>query len=224
MWQTHTTVGNVAEPSEPRQEPKAERPIETPEPTQDGAPRPLLFLDVDGPLNPYAAKPTRRPAGYATHWMRPSSWADSQPSRLFQLARHARSLRVWLNPAHGPKLLELQFDLVWATTWEHDANIWIGPVIGLPELPVVTFEPYLPADDDPDGLYWKTRTVVDYAAGRPFAWVDDYLTSADLLWCAENYPAPALLLPIDPACGLDDGDFAALAHWAALCGEGGADR
>ncbi|MDQ0932254.1 hypothetical protein QFZ49_002184 [Streptomyces turgidiscabies] len=28
--------------------------------------RPLLFLDVDGPLNPYAAKPEKRPDGYTT--------------------------------------------------------------------------------------------------------------------------------------------------------------
>ncbi|WP_199809663.1 hypothetical protein [Streptomyces sp. NRRL F-2799] len=28
--------------------------------------RPLLFLDVDGPLNPYAAQPERRPDGYTT--------------------------------------------------------------------------------------------------------------------------------------------------------------
>jgi hypothetical protein len=28
--------------------------------------RPLLFLDVDGPLNPYAAQPERRPEGYTT--------------------------------------------------------------------------------------------------------------------------------------------------------------
>jgi hypothetical protein len=29
--------------------------------------RPLLFLYVDGPLNPYAAEPERRPEGYLTH-------------------------------------------------------------------------------------------------------------------------------------------------------------
>lgn len=28
--------------------------------------RPVLYLDVDGPLNPYAAKPERRPESYAT--------------------------------------------------------------------------------------------------------------------------------------------------------------
>ncbi|CAM5271179.1 hypothetical protein GCM10010230_23460 [Streptomyces narbonensis] len=28
--------------------------------------RPLLFLDVDGPLNPYAAQPERRPHVYTT--------------------------------------------------------------------------------------------------------------------------------------------------------------
>ncbi len=31
--------------------------------------RPLLLIDVDGPLNPYAAPPHRRPDGYQTHRM-----------------------------------------------------------------------------------------------------------------------------------------------------------
>lgn len=39
--------------------------------------RPLLFLDVDGPLNPYAAKPTKRPDGYTTLRV-PRGSADSQ--------------------------------------------------------------------------------------------------------------------------------------------------
>lgn len=43
--------------------------------------RPLLYLDVDGPLNPYAAKPHRRPAGYATHRMKPEGWIAQHPVR-----------------------------------------------------------------------------------------------------------------------------------------------
>ncbi|MHC5261455.1 hypothetical protein ACYSUO_26520 [Streptomyces sp. UC4497] len=34
-----------------------------------------------------------------------------------------KPLRVWLNPNHGrPALDVLPFDLVWATTWEEEAN------------------------------------------------------------------------------------------------------
>ncbi len=34
--------------------------------------RPLLLVDVDGPLCPFAAAPEDRPAEYATHWMLPA--------------------------------------------------------------------------------------------------------------------------------------------------------
>ena len=179
------------------------------------AARPILFLDVDGPLNPYAAKPTRKPAGYVTHRMRPASWVASQPHGRPRPARYTRPLRVLLNPAHGPALLSLPVELVWATTWAHEANEWISPAIGLPQLPVVEW-PQHTRKQDPDGLFWKTHTLADYAANRPFAWVDDQLTAADWRWCAETHPAPTLLLPIDPAHGLSHGDFAALTRWIDL--------
>jgi hypothetical protein len=184
--------------------------------TPAGVPRPVLFLDVDGPLNPYAAKPTRRPPGYVTHRMRPASWIASQPHGRPRPTRYTRPLRVWLNPAHGPALLALPAELVWATTWQHEANEWIAPAIGLPELPVVEWPPQSDHKQSPDGLFWKTRPLIDYAAGRPFAWVDDQLTAADWRWCAEHHPAPTLLLPIDPARGLTDGDVAALTRWTYL--------
>lgn len=38
--------------------------------------RPLLLLDMDGPLNPYRAAPHERPAGYSTHRMRPTEWGN----------------------------------------------------------------------------------------------------------------------------------------------------
>lgn len=180
--------------------------------------RPLLFVDVDGPLNPYAAKPTRRPKGYVRHRMRPASWAANYPE--------AKPLRVWLNPAHGPKLLRLPVELVWATTWSHEANEWIGPEIGLPELPVVEWPERLSMASA--GLFWKTQPVVEYSAGRPFAWVDDQITEADVRWCEERYPASTLLLQIDPALGLQDPDFATIARWAegpaAAAGSTSADK
>ena len=182
--------------------------------------RPLLFLDVDGPLNPFAAKPTRRPDGYQTHRMAPRRWMQAQRERLSAEGRpfkRAKPLRVWLNPAHGPALLDLPVELVWATTWEQEANEWIGPVLGLPALPVVCWpQESARQEQERGGLFWKTRTLADYAAGRPFAWVDDQITMADWRWCATLYPAPTLLQFIRPARGLTAGDFATLDRWARL--------
>jgi hypothetical protein len=163
--------------------------------------RPLLLLDVDGPLNPYAAKPTRRPPGYRTYRMRPGGWDDPK----------LKPLRVWLNPDHGPRLLALPYDLVWATTWRGDANIWIGPALGLPELPFIDWPDTSAA---PEELHWKTQAAVDWAGGRAFAFVDDELSDADRDYVAAHHAGPALLLTIDPGIGLLPEDFARLTEWA----------
>ncbi|MEW1913049.1 hypothetical protein AB0442_32270 [Kitasatospora sp. NPDC085895] len=176
-------------------------------PDDDG--RSLLLLDVDGPLNPYRAKPQRRPEGYLTHRVKPASWLerhrDTPPARV-------KPLRLWLHPGHGPALLALPYRLVWCTTWQDEANEWIGPPIGLPRLPFVRW-PRM-HHGDPDGLHWKTRYLTEWAAGRPFAWVDDEIEPQDTAWIAAHHPAPALTLLIDHRHGLRAADFAALAHWA----------
>lgn len=138
--------------------------------------RPLLFLDVDGPLNPYAAKPEQRPPGYTTLRV-PQDDGASDDSRA--LSSRRRPLRVWLNPEHGRDLLRLDYELWWATTWMADANRWIAPVLGLPELPFVDFGDAL-LQDRPDGVHWKTAPLVDHADGRPFAWVDDEQSDLDV--------------------------------------------
>ncbi|MGW7528169.1 hypothetical protein [Streptomyces sp. NPDC054783] len=161
--------------------------------------RPLLFLDVDGPLNPYAAKPERRPEGCTT-------------IRVPLLAR--RPLRVWLNPDHGPALLRLGYDLCWATSWMAEANVWIAPVLGLPQLPYVDFGTGLFAER-PDGVHWKTEAIVAYAAGRPFAWVDDEQGAADTAYVTAHHTSAALLRHVDPRVGLRETDFTALRRFAA---------
>ncbi|MEV6511460.1 hypothetical protein AB0M61_35785 [Streptomyces sp. NPDC051642] len=162
--------------------------------------RPLLFLDVDGPLNPYAAQPERRPEGYATIRV-------TVPDR-------PRPLRIWLNPTHGPALLGLGYDLCWATTWMAAANRWIAPVVGLPELPYVDFGDRLFAER-PDGVHWKTEAIVAYAEDRPFAWVDDEQSAPDGEFVTAHHPGPALLHHVNPRLGLREGDFAVLAEFAA---------
>ncbi|WP_225947501.1 HAD domain-containing protein [Plantactinospora soyae] len=155
----------------------------------------MLFLDVDGPLIPFGA-PQPDPADQGPTHPPP---AGTNPL----LAR--------LNPRHGIQLLALPCDLVWATTWMADANEVIGPRLGLPELPVVDW----PGPDDDGPLHWKTRGLLDWAAGRPFVWVDDEITDADRSWVSSHHPGPALLRRVDPRRGLTDVDFAIIGNWLA---------
>ncbi len=157
------------------------------------AQRPLLFLDVDGPLIPFgAAEPYPR--------FGPDPGRDGNPL----LAR--------LDPAHGPRLAALPCDLVWATTWLADANDAIAPRLGLPPLAVVDWPE--PSDlDEHAGTHWKTPAVVDYAAGRPFVWVDDEITNADRTWVRAHHPGPALLHQVDPRVGLTAADYASVGGW-----------
>ncbi|MFC8227976.1 HAD domain-containing protein [Streptomyces sp. NPDC057287] len=164
--------------------------------------KPLLLIDIDGPLNPYAALSRRRtPQGYERHRMRPTGWDSGPP------------LPVLLNPDHGDELLTLtdRYELVWATTWKNEANEWIAPHLGLPPLPYIDWPDMHGVTGD--GTYWKTHHVVAYADGRPFAWIDDEVTDLDTAWVAAHHPGRALLRQIDPRVGLVRTDFDALADW-----------
>jgi hypothetical protein len=80
----------------------------------------------------------------------------------------------------------------------------------------VTWPEASAAEDEQDerhGLHWKTRTLAGWAAGRPFAWVDDEITGTDRAWVAVHHPGPALLHRIDPVAGLTDADYLTLDQW-----------
>ncbi|MEV7805477.1 HAD domain-containing protein [Microbispora sp. NPDC088329] len=155
--------------------------------------RPLLFLDVDGPLLPFGEDPHRAPRGTAPG------------------ARWAR-----LTATLGSRLAALPCELVWATTWEEEANAEVAPRIGLPRLPVVRWPEPADRDEREDrwfGLCWKTRTLVSWAGGRPFAWVDDEITGADREWVATHHRGRALLHRVESYRGLTDDDFTTLERW-----------
>lgn len=158
--------------------------------------RPLLLIDVDGPLNPYAASNNQLRKG--------------KQFRMYKLLEY----RVWLSRWHGEELLKLAdaFELTWCTTWSHHANTMIGPKIGLPDLPVVEFAEVRPWSDD--GTYFKTHEVVEYAAKRPFVWLDDEIDVPDFQYVGEHHDAPAKLIQIDPRTGLTQTHFDSVASWA----------
>ncbi|MFI6978789.1 HAD domain-containing protein [Embleya sp. NPDC050154] len=160
--------------------------------------RPLLFLDVDGPLLPFGA------AEYPTH--------GSDPERT---DADANPLLARADPEHGRRLLGLACELLWATAWMEEANRYISPRIGLPELAVVIWPEQSAVDDqdERDGLHWKTRTLVLRAAGRPFVWIDDEVTDTDRAWVAAHHDAPALLHHVDPHLGLTERDFTTITAW-----------
>jgi hypothetical protein len=160
--------------------------------------KPLLLIDVDGPLNPYANSHNQLRKGKVFH-----------PYKLL-------GFKVWLSRWHGEELLKLAdlYDLVWCTTWEHDANSLIGPRIGLPRLPVIEFNKTWKLPTRADGTYFKTHEVAKWVTGRPFAWVDDEVSQWDDAFFQDVCEAPYLLRKIDPVVGLADEDFVALRAWA----------
>lgn len=173
-------------------------------PVTDHVERPLLFLDVDGTLLPIGE--VQRPSTLE-EW--DEKWQNASNPHLARLT-----------PEHGPRLLALACEMMWATAWMGDANEVIAPLLGLPELPVVDMGE-LPGVDDPvwteqdeaAELHWKTRALVEVAAGRPFVWIDDEITEVDRTWVCGHHPGPALLHRVASETGLTDPDLAAVEEW-----------
>lgn len=159
--------------------------------------RPLLLLDFDGPLNPYRAKEI--PAGYVRH----------------EIVEGEKIWVVLLNPQHGVELNALaeMFDLVWATSWEHGANRLLGPLLGLPELPVIVWPPRESVSQVRRGS-WKTPHIAEWAGDRPFAWVDDEVNRHDRFYLAKALRTAHLVHRVEPHLGLAAPDFAVLHTWA----------
>ncbi|MEU8119739.1 HAD domain-containing protein [Spirillospora sp. NPDC049024] len=170
-----------------------------PRPGSRGA-RPLLYLDVDGVLNPEAPV-----AGFAEHAV--------------------GRLTVRINPAHAAWLRDLSvpYDLVWATTWEEHANRYIGPLLDLPRLPHVAISDYVPRPGDPRTPLLqlprmrKWAPILRHADGRPFAWVDDVIPLT-VRRQALPYRRGLRLVPVRPHEGLTRRHVDGLQRWAARLG------
>jgi hypothetical protein len=151
--------------------------------------RPLLAVDIDGVISLF---------GF-----------EEQPAhtrlQLVDGVPHAISLPV------GDRLLRLSehFELVWASGWEDKANFYLPDLLGLPELPHISFD----AAARSGGAHWKLGAMEAYAGERAIAWVDDNFDESCFEW-AERRAAPTLLVPTEPQLGLEEGHVDALTAWA----------
>jgi len=159
--------------------------------------RPLLLLDVDGVLNPWLM--SELPDGYQLHRI-----------GMFDVI-----LASW----HGPAILELceeaNLDLVWATTWEEDANREIAPRVGLPD--DLRWIPFPMDDDDPLVESRKLPAVRRWVQDRPCVWIDDDLWGDAWAWAAQRSGdgIPTLLVQPHPDEGLTPAHLAAVSSWVS---------
>ncbi|HEU4706571.1 MAG TPA: hypothetical protein VFS64_05260 [Solirubrobacterales bacterium] len=115
----------------------------------------------------------------------------------------------------GDRLLRLaeSFELVWASGWEDKANFYMPQLLGLPELPHISFDTRPSAG----GAHWKLPAIEAYAGARAIAWIDDNFDESCFAW-AERRPAPTLLVPTEPHLGLEEAHVTALESWALPLG------
>jgi HAD domain in Swiss Army Knife RNA repair proteins len=163
----------------------------------DLADPPLLLVDIDGVISLFSFDHHARPEG-SFHSI------DGIPHFLSSgAAEHLLALAP-------------NFELAWASGWEEKANEYLPHLLGLPELPYLSFERSVGRTN----AHWKLDAIDAYAgATRPLAWIDDAFNDACHEW-AEARMAPTLLVQTLPASGLTSREAEILERWAkSLQGE-----
>lgn len=160
---------------------------------------PLVVLDVDGVLNPFAMTDVS-----------PAAFEDFE-------AHEARGFVLRLSRAMGRRLSKLPAELCWATTWADTIDRDVSPYCDLPSGLRVAAWP--PAGGEAAQSNWKLvqlRRLVE-AEMRPFVWVDDDAMSwpdpdgTDAHAWSAGLTLPHLLLSPDPATGLTVGEIGRIA-------------
>jgi hypothetical protein len=110
----------------------------------------------------------------------------------------------------GPRLQRLAetYELVWASGWEDRANDHLPAILGVPELPYLSFDGRAQFGT----AHWKLEALDEYAGSRPLAWIDDSLDESCYEWAEEREP-PTLLVPTESDVGLLDAHVEALESW-----------
>jgi hypothetical protein len=160
--------------------------------------KPILAVDVDGVISLFGfdEPPPKKEAKFELVDGMVHCISLAAGSRLLRLAEH--------------------YDLVWATGWEEKANFYLPRLLGIPELPHLSFDGAARFGS----AHWKLGPLAEYGAGRPLAWIDDNFDESCYEW-ARSRGEPTLLVPTEPAFGLREAEVEALIAWAGGFGEGG---
>lgn len=151
--------------------------------------RPILAVDIDGVVSLF---------GY-----------DEPPAHsrieLVDGMVHCISLRA------GERLQRLaeDYELLWASGWEEKANEYLPRMLGMAELPHLTFD----GQARFGSAHWKLGPLNEYGRGRPLAWIDDNFDDSCYDW-ARRREEETLLVPTDPSIGLQEAETEALLAWA----------
>ncbi|HVC06184.1 MAG TPA: hypothetical protein VND98_01170 [Solirubrobacterales bacterium] len=153
--------------------------------------RPILAVDVDGVISLF---------GF-----------DDPPDRSEARFELIDGMVHCISLLAGERLRRLSehYELVWATGWEERANDYLPTLLGLPELPHLTFDGAARFGS----AHWKLGPLDEYGRGRAMAWVDDNFDQSCYEW-ARQRPEPTLLVPTESQLGLEEAQTEALAAWA----------
>ena len=124
--------------------------------------KPLLAIDIDGVISLFGFDDDARPPG-EFHLV------DGLPHYL------SREAAERIN-----RLLET-YEGVWASGWEDRANDHLPAILGVPELPFLTFDGRARFGT----AHWKLEALDEFAQERPLAWIDDSLDESCLLYTSD---------------------------------------
>ena len=165
--------------------------------------RPVVALDIDGVLNPFAPRPLPRfkengewyviignhrfpsPSeevlprvrdGLAVATIHVPAGTSENP--FFAGSRRAIDVQVRFDPdvTEWVRKLHDHAEVVWATTWEQAANLF-ATAAGMPHAAVgadsAVHPPRFGYIKDGDSASWKAEALAESFSNRPLVWVDD---------------------------------------------------
>ena len=156
---------------------------------------PVLLLDVDGVLNlgMFTTSRQRNALAYKHGWYSGRAGGDHYGERIVMNRSWGRLLR---------RLADAGAELAWATAWEEAANLFIGPLLGLPELRVA---PAVHRD--------KASTVIPWTQGRPWAWLEDYEDELEEAVALTAPGVPCCPVLVERETGLTEEHVTRVAAW-----------
>ena len=155
--------------------------------------RPILAVDVDGVISLF---------GF-----------DEPPSPDVARFELIDGMVHCISNGAGERLgrLAVHFDLVWATGWEGRANDVLPTLLGIEELPYLSFDGAARFGS----AHWKLGPLTEYAGARALAWIDDSFDESCFEWAREREArAPTLLVPTESDRGIEEAHTEALMGWA----------